>query len=67
MQVTTISTFKANIDKYYDRVLITDESLFITKEDTGAVLVPLRIFNNMQRRLQIKAGQLIEITDIDAL
>lgn len=67
MQVTTISTFKANIDKYYNKVLITEESLFIAKEETGAVLVPQRIFNDMQRRLHIKAGQLIEITDIDAL
>ena len=29
MQVTTISTFKANIDKYYNRVLVTEESLFM--------------------------------------
>jgi PHD/YefM family antitoxin component YafN of YafNO toxin-antitoxin module len=84
MQVTSISSFRANIKQYYDEVLLTEEPLIITKGDTGAVLVPLNVFNAMQRRLEIlgnsavmkdireatlqmKAGQLIEITDIDAL
>ena len=84
MQVTSISAFRANIKQYYDEVLLTEEPLIITKGDTGAVLVPLKEFNAMQRRLeilgnssvmndireasrQIAAGQLIEITDIDAL
>jgi PHD/YefM family antitoxin component YafN of YafNO toxin-antitoxin module len=84
MQVTSISAFRANIKQYYDEVLLTEEPLIITKGDTGAVLVPLNVFNAMQRRLEIlgnsavmkdireatlqmKAGQLIEITDIDAL
>lgn len=84
MQVTSISAFRANIKQYYDNVLLTEEPLIITKGDTGAVLVPLNVFNAMQRRLEIlgnsavmkeireatlqmKAGQLIEITDIDAL
>lgn len=84
MQVTSISAFRANIKKYYDEVLLTEEPLIITKGDTGAVLVPLKEFNAMQRRLEIlgnssvmndireasrqmAAGQLIEITDIDAL
>ena len=84
MQVTPISAFRANIKQYYDEVLLTEEPLIITKGDTGAVLVPLNVFNAMQRRLevlgnsavmndireatlQMAAGQLIEITDIDAL
>ena len=82
--MTSISAFRANIKQYYDNVLLTEEPLIITKGDTGAVLVPLNVFNAMQRRLEIlgnsavmkeireatlqmKAGQLIEITDIDAL
>lgn len=84
MQVTSISAFRANIKQYYDEVLLTEEPLIITKGDTGAVLVPLKEFNAMQRRLEIlgnssvmkdiregvrqmAAGQLIEVTDIDAL
>ena len=84
MQVTTISSFRANIKQYYDNVLLTEEPLIITKGDTGAVLLPLNEYNSLQRRLEIlgnssvmkdireatlqmKAGQLIEITDIDAL
>ena len=84
MQVTTISAFRANIKQYYDNVLLTEEPLIITKGDTGAVLIPLREYNAMQRRLEIlgnssvmkdiregvrqmTAGQLIEVTDIDAL
>ena len=84
MQVTSISAFRANIKQYYDEVLLTEEPLIITKGDTGAVLVPLNVFNAMQRRLEIlgnsqvmkdiregtlqmAAGKLIEITDIDAL
>ena len=84
MQVTTLSSFKANVEKYFDDVLFTEVPLIITKEDTGAVLIPLEQYNAMQRSvelfrnssamkdlreaaLQIKAGQLIEVTDIDAL
>ena len=84
MQVTNISAFRANIKQYYDNVLLTEEPLIITKGDTGAVLIPLREYNVMQRRLEIlgnssvmkdiregirqmAAGQLIEVTDIDAL
>ena len=84
MQVTSISAFRANIKQYYDEVLLTEEPLIITKGDTGAVLIPLKDYNAMQRRLQIlgnsaamrdireatlqmKAGELIEVTDIDAL
>ena len=84
MQVTTISSFRANIKHYYDNVLLTEEPLIITKGDTGAVLIPLREYNAMQRSLEIlrntsllrdireatlqmKAGELIEVTDIDAL
>lgn len=84
MQVTTISGFRANIKQYYDNVLLTEEPLIITKGDSGAVLIPLKEYNSMQRRLQIlsntqimrdireatlqmKAGELIEVTDIDAL
>jgi len=84
MQVTTISSFRANIKQYYDNVLLTEEPLIITKGDTGAVLIPLREYNAMQRSLEIlrntsllrdireatlqmKAGELIEVTDIDAL
>ncbi|MBO4625206.1 MAG: type II toxin-antitoxin system Phd/YefM family antitoxin [Bacteroidales bacterium] len=84
MQVTTISGFRANIKQYYDNVLLTEEPLIITKGDTGAVLIPLKEYNAMQRRLEIlsnqqvlkdireatlqmAAGQLIEVTDIDAL
>ena len=84
MQVTSISAFRANIKQYYDNVLLTEEPLIITKGDTGAVLIPLREYNAMQRRLEIlgnssvmkdiregirqmAAGQLIEVTDIDAL
>lgn len=53
MQVTSISAFRANIKQYYDEVLLTEEPLIITKGDTGAVLVPLNVFNAMQRRLEI--------------
>lgn len=84
MQVTTISGFRANIKQYYDNVLLTEEPLIITKGDTGAVLIPLKEYNAMQRSLEIlrntpamkdireaalqmAAGQLIEVTDIDAL
>lgn len=84
MQVTTISGFRANIKQYYDNVLLTEEPLIITKGDNGAVLIPLKEYNALQRRLQIlsntsvmrdiregalqmAAGQLIEVTDIDAL
>ena len=84
MQVTTISGFRANIKQYYDNVLLTEEPLIITKGDNGAVLIPLKEYNAMQRSLEIlrnssvmrdireatlqmKAGQLIEVTDIDAL
>lgn len=84
MQVTTISTFRSAIKQYYDNVLLTEEPLIITKGDNGAVLIPLKAYNAMQRRLeflsntgavrdltealhQVRAGQLIEVTDIDAL
>ena len=84
MQVTTISSFRANIKQYYDNVLLTEEPLIITKGDNGAVLIPLKEYNAMQRSLEIlrnqpamkemaeaarqmAAGQLIEVTDIDAL
>ena len=84
MQVTTISGFRANIKQYYDNVLLTEEPLIITKGDNGAVLIPLKEYNALQRRLEIlgnstamrdireailqmKAGELIEVTDIDAL
>lgn len=84
MQVTTISSFRAAIKQYYDNVLLTEEPLIITKGDNGAVLIPLKAYNDMQRRLeflsntravkdlteamhQVNSGQLIEITDIDAL
>lgn len=84
MQVTTISGFRANIKQYYDNVLLTEEPLIITKGDNGAVLIPLKEYNAMQRSLEIlrnqpamkemaeaarqmAAGQLIEVTDIDAL
>ena len=84
MQVTTISGFRANIKQYYDNVLFAEEPLIITKGDNGAVLIPLKEYNALQRRLQIlsntgamrdiregvlqmKAGELIEVTDIDAL
>jgi PHD/YefM family antitoxin component YafN of YafNO toxin-antitoxin module len=84
MQVTTISGFRANIKQYYDNVLLTEEPLIITKGDNGAVLIPLKEYNAMQRSLelfrnsqavrdmreaalQMAAGQLIEVTDIDAL
>ena len=84
MQVTTISGFRANIKQYYDNVLLTEEPLIITKGDNGAVLIPLKEYNAMQRSLEIlrnsqvmrdireatlqmKAGELIEVTDIDAL
>ena len=84
MQVTTISAFRANIKKYYDDVLLTEEPLIITKGNTGAVLIPLKEYNALQRRLellsnssamreirdgmrQMAAGELIEVTDIDAL
>ena len=82
--MTTISGFRANIKQYYDNVLLTEEPLIITKGDTGAVLIPLKEYNAMQRSLelfrnssavkdireaalQMAAGQLIEVTDIDAL
>ena len=84
MQITTISGFRDNIKQYYDNVLITEEPLIITKGDNGAVLIPLKEYNALQRRLellsntpvvrdlkeainQMAAGQLIEVTDIDAL
>ncbi len=84
MQVTTISGFRANIKQYYDNVLFTEEPLIITKGDNGAVLIPLKEYNAMQRSLEIlrnqpamkemaeaarqmASGQLIEVTDIDAL
>ena len=84
MQITSISGFRANIKKYFDDVILTEEPLIITKGDTGAVLIPLKEFNSMQRQLEIlrsqpamkqlaesarqmAAGQLIEVTDIDAL
>ncbi|MBR3990357.1 MAG: type II toxin-antitoxin system Phd/YefM family antitoxin [Bacteroidales bacterium] len=84
MQVTTISGFRANIKQYYDNVLLTEEPLIITKGDNGAVLIPLKEYNALQRRLellgnttfisdlkegmrQVAQGQLIEVTDIDAL
>ena len=84
MQVTTISGFRANIKQYFDNVIFTEEPLIITKGDNGAVLIPLKEYNALQRRLQIlsntgamrdiregvlqmKAGELIEVTDIDAL
>ena len=53
MQVTTISSFRANIKQYYDNVLITEEPLMITKGDNGAVLIPLKEYNAMQRRLEV--------------
>ena len=53
MQVTTISGFRANIKQYYDNVLITEEPLIITKGDNGAVLIPLKEYNAMQRRLEV--------------
>ena len=53
MQVTTISSFRANIKQYYDNVLITEEPLIITKGDNGAVLIPLKEYNAMQRRLEV--------------
>ena len=78
----TIEAFFRDVPKKIS--LLTEEPLIITKGDTGAVLVPLNVFNAMQRRLEIlgnsalmkdireatlqmAAGQLIEITDIDAL
>ena len=84
MQITTISGFRASIKQYYDNVLLTEEPLIITKGDNGAVLIPLKEYNAMQRSLEIlrnsqlmrdiregalqmAAGQLIEVTDIDAL
>lgn len=84
MQITTISGFRANIKQYYDNVLLTEEPLIITKGDNGAVLIPLKEYNALQRRLellgnttfisdlkegmrQVAQGQLIEVTDIDAL
>lgn len=84
MQVTTISGFRANIKQYYDNVLLTEEPLIITKGDNGAVLIPLKEYNALQRRLsllgneafirdlkegmrQVAQGQLMEVTDIDAL
>lgn len=82
--MTTISGFRANIKQYYDNVLLTEEPLIITKGDNGAVLIPLKEYNALQRRLellsnsqamndiregmrQVAQGQLIEVTDIDAL
>lgn len=53
MQVTTISGFRANIKQYYDNVLLTEEPLIITKGDNGAVLIPLREYNALQRRLEL--------------
>ena len=52
MQVVTISGFRANIKQYYDNVLLTEEPLIITKGDNGAVLIPLKEFNSLQRRLE---------------
>ena len=52
MQVVTISGFRANIKQYYDNVLLTEEPLIITKGDNGAVLIPLKEFNALQRRLE---------------
>ncbi len=82
--MTTISSFRARIKQYFDNVLLTEEPLIITKGDNGAVLIPLKEYNAMQRSLeflqnqtaikdlqeglrQVAAGQLIEVTDIDAL
>lgn len=82
--MTTISSFRAKIKQYFDNVLFTEEPLIITKGDNGAVLIPLKEYNAMQRRLevlgnsqamrdirdgirQMAAGELIEVTDIDAL
>ncbi len=84
MQVTTISGFRSKITHYYDNVILTEEPLVITKGGTGAVLIPLKEYNSMQRSLQLlsnssvmrdlreaalqmKAGELIEVTDFDAL
>lgn len=53
MQVTTISGFRANIKQYYDNVLLTEEPLIITKGDNGAVLIPLKEYNALQRRLEL--------------
>ena len=53
MQVTSISSFRANIKQYYDNVLLTEEPLIMTKGDTGAVLLPLNEYNALQRRLEI--------------
>ena len=53
MQVTSISSFRANIKQYYDNVLLTEEPLIITKGATGAVLLPLNEYNALQRRLEI--------------
>ena len=53
MQVTTISGFRANIKQYYDNVLLTEEPLIITKGDNGAVLIPLKEYNAMQRSLEL--------------
>ena len=57
MQVTTISGFRANIKQYYDNVLLTEEPLIITKGDNGAVLLPLKEYNSMQRSLEILRNQ----------
>lgn len=87
MQSTTLASFQANVEQYYDQVLRTAEPLIISKgdgEEPGAVLIPQREYNALRRRLdilgnsqvmqdireaalQMAAGQLIEITDIDAL
>ena len=53
MQVTTISGFRSNIKQFYDDVILTEEPLIITKGDTGAVLIPLKQYNSMQRSLQL--------------
>ncbi len=53
MQVTTISGFRSKIKHYYDNVILTEEPLVITKGDTGAVLIPLKEYNSMQRSLQL--------------
>ena len=57
MQVTSISAFRANIKQYYDEVLLTEEPLIVTKGDTGAVLLPLKEFNAMQRSAQYAGNE----------
>lgn len=57
--MTTISSFRANIKQYFDNVIFTEEPLIITKGDTGAVLIPLKEYNAMQRRLQILSNSTV--------